>query len=180
MLPLESSWKKAHTYWFQTRAFGSNTSAASTHPVRCRSWSASRRGHPTTADRIHFHIYRWATKPMRTHLYRTRQFRAPFLQHLGEVLAGMPASSEVKRDLSALVDRQDAAGEHPRAIIGRIALQHRHAHAGVVVMDHRALCACRINSSRAGLSGCAASSTISHCVAAGNGMPRLCSRCSSR
>jgi hypothetical protein len=40
--------------------------------------------------------------------------------------------------------------------------------------------ACRINSSRAGLITCASSSTISHCVAAGNGIPNWLSSCSSR
>jgi hypothetical protein len=52
----------------------------------------------------------------------------------------MTAAGEVKRDLPALVDRHDAAGEHTRALVLRVARQHQHAHTGVVVIDYRALC----------------------------------------
>jgi hypothetical protein len=52
----------------------------------------------------------------------------------------MSAAREVERDLVPLTDRHDSAGEHTRALIGWIALQHQHAHAGVIVVHHRALC----------------------------------------
>ena len=52
----------------------------------------------------------------------------------------MSAAREVERDFVPLTNRHDPAGEHARALIGRIALQHQHAHAGVIVVDHRALC----------------------------------------
>jgi hypothetical protein len=59
------------------------------------------------------------------------------LQHLCEVLPGMPAAGEVERDPVSLTDRHDPAGKHTRALLRWIALQHENAHASVVVMDHR-------------------------------------------
>ena len=51
----------------------------------------------------------------------------------------MLASGEVQRDLPALAGGHDAAGEHARAFVRRLALQPQHAHAGVVVVHHLAL-----------------------------------------
>jgi hypothetical protein len=67
------------------------------------------------------------------------QLRSPVLQHVGEIFAGMLSSGEVQRDLPARTGRDDPAVKHAGAIVGRLAGQPQHPHAGVVIVDHLGL-----------------------------------------
>jgi len=105
------------------------------------------------------------------HLNGRARVLGTLLQYIGDVLAGMLASGEVQCNLPALAGGHDATGEHAvRSSDGsRI---NRNTRMLVSSLCTTSPCAaCRINSSRAGLSNSAASSTTSHCVAAGNGIP---------
>ena len=51
----------------------------------------------------------------------------------------MLAPGEVQCDLPSRRGGDDPAGEHARAIIGRLALHVQHTHAGIVVMQHFSL-----------------------------------------
>ena len=51
----------------------------------------------------------------------------------------MLPTGEIQRDLLSLTSRYDAACEHTRAFIGRLARQSQNAHAGVVVVQHFSL-----------------------------------------
>src|SRR5215470_8671523 len=57
------------------------------------------------------------------HLNGWARVLGTLLQHVGEVLAGMLASSEVQRNLAALAGGHDAAGKHAPAFVRRFARQ---------------------------------------------------------
>src|SRR5581483_10171737 len=86
------------------------------------------------------------------------QVLRPLLQHIGDVLARMLAASEVQSNLLALPGRNDAAGEHAGAFV----TGSRSNWSTFMLVS--SLCitspcaACRISSSRAGLTNSAASS----------------------
>src|SRR5579863_3485860 len=56
-----------------------------------------------------------------THLNRRWQFRCSLMQHVGDVLAGMLTSSEVRGDLPTRAGRNDTASKHARTFVRRLA-----------------------------------------------------------
>ena len=77
---------------------------------------------------------------METHLDRRREFPCAPFQHHGHVLARMLRAGKEQRDSPGAHDRHDAAGEYTRTFIPGLAPQPQNAHAGVVVVQHAALC----------------------------------------
>ena len=74
-----------------------------------------------------------------THLQGPGEIRGAVLEHIAQIFAGVLAAGEVQGDPASLLCGHDAAGEHAGAVVGRLARQTQHAHAGVVVVQHFAL-----------------------------------------
>ena len=101
-------------------------------------------------------------------------------EHIAQIFARVLAPGEVQRDPAPLLCGHDAGGEHAGAVVGWLARHAQHAHSGVVVVQHFALRGLPDQFVARALITSAASSTISHCVEAGSGMPSACSSFSRR
>ena len=115
------------------------------------------------------------------HLDGPIQFGGPLLQYGGQVLPGVPMSREEQRDPVVPEDRDDSGGEHALAVgairVRRFAPMGRAGDRTFIAVSSLwrtwPWAAWRISSSWAGSIDAAKRATISHCVAAGKGMPRL-------
>ena len=74
-----------------------------------------------------------------THLQGPGEIRCAVFEHIAQIFARVLAASEVQGDPASFLCGHDAGGEHAGAVVGWLARQAQHAHAGVVVVQHFAL-----------------------------------------
>ena len=129
------------------------------------------------------------------HLDRRRQLRRAVLEHLGQVLARVPAAAEEQGHPVAVAQRNHARGKQARPLVGVVAFSLGIGQGLVpaawpissrILTVVSSLCstspcaACRISSSKAGARSAATACTMSHWVEAGSGIPRSPCRPSRR